>query len=565
MSSNSQQSTISRRQLLAAFGAAGVAMASGGWGADRVFAAESAPSDRTASGTMEAFNVKQYGAVGDGKSDDSAAFQRVVHEISAIGKGVLYIPRGDYRIDTIISKRQESLSMSVVGDGQGLTNLLGNNADGIFQFVHSKRSPQITIRDLSLIAIRPNAGTAIEVKQPEGGNQHNRTLIINNVQIFSNDPQTDYFQYGVQSIGQYRPQFWNVSVSGCSGSDAARSVADDSPLFRGACGIQANGSYAPSFQHCQVWSMQLGYSIVSEKRPGPEGCFMYRSSAVDCRVGVDVGTAGIEPGLAIDACYFRCRDVGLRLKRKYFSVTNSMFMDIGAGKDSPPYTDISLTNSDGAIVTGNIFEEDDSAERTMVQLEGKCSNISIKDNLFRAKGVAMSIGPQSKEITCINNQFNAQATRLMDTKSDGVSFATHEFRGALLYCSKEQSVPEGEWVDIAWDTAEYDTNRFLNTPGGVVIPPGLGIQYVRLTANFTWPDGNQGWKQAEFTKNGNPLFDSGTSEGPGTSVAALNFESPIIPVQDGDVLQVRVRQNTGNALQIKHGPDTWFAVEAVNG
>jgi hypothetical protein len=282
-------------------------------------------------------------------------------------------------------------------------------------------------------------------------------------------------------------------------------------------------------------------------------------------VGVDVGTAGVEPGLAIDACYFRCRDVGLRLKRKYFSVTNSMFVDMGAGKDSPPYTDISLANSDGAIVTGNIFEEDDSAERTMVLLEGKCSDISIKDNLFRAKGVAMSIGPQSKEITCINNQFTAQATRLMDTKSDGVSFATHEFRGALIYCSKGQSIPEGDWVDIAWDTAEYDTDRFLNTAGGVVIPPGLGIQFVRLTANLAESDNSQGWKQAEFTKNGDPLFGISTSEESGASVAALNFESPIIPVQEGDVLQVRVRQDSGKALQLQPGPDTWFAVEAVNG
>jgi hypothetical protein len=478
---------------------------------------------------------------------------------------VLYIPRGDYRIDAIISKRQESLSLSVLGDGQGITNLLGNNADGIFQFVHSQRTPQITIRDLSLIAIRPDAGTAIEVKQPEGGNRHNRTLIIYNVQIFPANTETDFFRYGVQSIGQYRPQFWNVSVSGCSDSSTARSVADDSPLFRGVCGIQANGSYAPSFQHCQVWSMQLGYSIVSEKRPGPEGCFMYRSSAVDCRVGVDVGTAGVEPGLAIDTCYFRCRDAGVRLKRKYFSITNSLFVDMGAGKGAPPYTDISLTNSDGAIVTGNIFEEVDSAERTMIQLEGKCLNISIKDNLFRGKGVAVSIGTQSKDITCINNQFTAQATRLMDTKSNGVTFASHEFRGALLTCSKGQSIPEEEWVEVVWDKAEYDTDRFLNSAGQVVIPPGLGIQFVRLTCNLAWPDHSQGWKQAEFTKNGKPLFEAGNSEEWGASVTAQNFESPIIPVQEGDVLQVRVRQTSGKALPLQPGPDTWFAVEAVNG
>ncbi len=43
-------------------------------------------------------NVKNYGAKGDGKHDDTAAFQKAMMVVSKQGGGIVYVPTGNYRI-----------------------------------------------------------------------------------------------------------------------------------------------------------------------------------------------------------------------------------------------------------------------------------------------------------------------------------------------------------------------------------------------------------------------------------------------------------------------------------
>ena len=42
------------------------------------------------------FNVRSFGAVGDGQTDDTAAFQKALDAASKAGGGVVYAPRGNY-------------------------------------------------------------------------------------------------------------------------------------------------------------------------------------------------------------------------------------------------------------------------------------------------------------------------------------------------------------------------------------------------------------------------------------------------------------------------------------
>jgi hypothetical protein len=44
----------------------------------------------------DVWNVRDFGAKGDGKSDDTAAFQRALDEAGKAGGGVVYAPRGNY-------------------------------------------------------------------------------------------------------------------------------------------------------------------------------------------------------------------------------------------------------------------------------------------------------------------------------------------------------------------------------------------------------------------------------------------------------------------------------------
>ena len=73
----------------------------------------------------EVFNVRDYGAKGDGAIDDAAAIQRAIDAVPA-GGGVVYLPRGSYRIDSQITiTRSETV---LAGDGQTTTDILCNSA-----------------------------------------------------------------------------------------------------------------------------------------------------------------------------------------------------------------------------------------------------------------------------------------------------------------------------------------------------------------------------------------------------------------------------------------------------
>lgn len=89
-----QATKISRRKMLASMGMAGAAM---------VLGSRLLPPIPTASAHAVAdsvFNVKSYGAVGNGVTDDTAAIQSAVNAAAAV-RGVAFFPAGRYKVTQI--------------------------------------------------------------------------------------------------------------------------------------------------------------------------------------------------------------------------------------------------------------------------------------------------------------------------------------------------------------------------------------------------------------------------------------------------------------------------------
>jgi Pectate lyase superfamily protein len=83
-----RQAMQSRRQLLTMGTAAGL-------GGFLTSAASAAPSQKEQLGCCEA-NVRTFGAIGDGQSDDTAAFQRAMDSLHRTAGGMVYAPPGKY-------------------------------------------------------------------------------------------------------------------------------------------------------------------------------------------------------------------------------------------------------------------------------------------------------------------------------------------------------------------------------------------------------------------------------------------------------------------------------------
>ena len=73
----------------------------------------------TAAGTGDFFNVKSFGATGDGTTDDSAAINAAIDAANSVGGGTVYFPYGTYRLLSAITSLNDRgvRLLGVYGDG----------------------------------------------------------------------------------------------------------------------------------------------------------------------------------------------------------------------------------------------------------------------------------------------------------------------------------------------------------------------------------------------------------------------------------------------------------------
>lgn len=363
-------------------------------------------------------SVRDCGAKGDGSTGDSDAFQQAFEQAAASDHAVIRIPPGAYRLDRQVSVEFRGAvgnGLTIAGDGQGVSVLHCASAGGALRIRSELCQTQVTIRDLTLLADIPDAGTAIEVSSSLRGVRNYRTLTVQNVDMRGNGlPTRNFFSRGLCATNQWRPIFQNVVFAGIldpklSESDPANDALRHKPEY----GFCADWSYAPTFQHCYAWACHTGYRIVSRdlKPEGPEDGAFYRCTAVGTRIGMDIDTPIIEPQLVIDACHLNCREAGVRLRnRKFFHITNCLFYC--QTEDQLPYTDIDIANCWAGFVTGNHFhsphpknlQKDPPSLRTCIAIDKQSRHISVTGNLFNGKGVAVRVERGAMDVQTLQNQ-----------------------------------------------------------------------------------------------------------------------------------------------------------------
>jgi hypothetical protein len=74
---------------------------------------------------QDVFNVRDYGAVGDGSTDDTVACQAALTALVAANRGKLYFPTGRYKITAALTLGSHpTVQAQVEGDGKGATTLI---------------------------------------------------------------------------------------------------------------------------------------------------------------------------------------------------------------------------------------------------------------------------------------------------------------------------------------------------------------------------------------------------------------------------------------------------------
>lgn len=108
--------------------------AMGPWGDARVTATGGTKERSLADRAADVFNVKDFHAVGDGATDDSAAIQATIDACKAAGGGVVFFPRGRYRCASRLKVQNTTTSniyICFVGQGAGNANVPSTMAGSI--------------------------------------------------------------------------------------------------------------------------------------------------------------------------------------------------------------------------------------------------------------------------------------------------------------------------------------------------------------------------------------------------------------------------------------------------
>ena len=363
-------------------------------------------------------NVRECGAVGDGVADDSAAFQKAFDQAAAAAHATIRIPAGAYRLARRVEMKFAGAvgnGLALIGDGQGVSVVHCANTNGALKVRSELCQTQVTVRDLTLLADIPDAGTALEVSSSARGVRNYRTLTVLNVDMRGAGlPTHNFFSRGLCALAQWRPLFQNVVFAGILDPALKENdIANDALRFKPEYGICADWSYAPSFQHCYAWSCHTGYRVVSRdlKPEGPEDGAFYRCTSVGTRIGIDVDTPGIEPQLVIDACHLNCRDAGVRLhNRKFFNIVNCLFY--AQTEDQCAYSDVTLQNCWAGVISGNTFHSpqpsnvkpEPASRRTCIAVDKDSRHILVSGNMFNGKGTALRSEAGAKDIQQVNNQ-----------------------------------------------------------------------------------------------------------------------------------------------------------------
>jgi hypothetical protein len=306
-------------------------------------------------------SVKDFGAIGDGTTNDTAAFQAAVNANKAI-----YIPQGTYVLTSQISFANNSIS--IIGDGIGVsvlkwTSAVSNGFYGLF----TNTNVQVTIQNISIRTAVANGGNAINLTFSNSPINDLPSLICRNVQISYVNNATDYWTNGIVLASA-----WNVVI--------------ESTWIVGKTNTFSMQSAITFTDECIVASIIALTSFFTDKainiKGHAEGIGVVGCTLVYHNYGVytDVAGTGVDVYVTDSHISTFVSGVYLYAKSQSFVSANLFYKREDSTSD---YTAIYVENSDSCQISNNILYTLGGSTGTSTGTYTKNSNfLQISTNLY---------------------------------------------------------------------------------------------------------------------------------------------------------------------------------------
>ena len=256
-------------------------------------------------------NVKDFGAVGDGVTDDTAAFINAFSSVIASGGGTIFVPDGIYSIRqkiTVTCNAQQHITLTGCGRYQS-TLKFGGAADLGISFISTSLSnnqlPSFEVTGIGIIASRDNVGTALSF---DYANSNNIDATVNLSNIFIgqdvDNPSESGSGYGYWSRGIYCNNCRNGEIQNLH--------------FFGEMNKAPNLTSSGITLSGESTSFVISSTLILESTTGiyitgtTEGVYVHNSDIVGVYYGVYYNIAsGAEPQLTVTDSHINAQNAGV--------------------------------------------------------------------------------------------------------------------------------------------------------------------------------------------------------------------------------------------------------------
>lgn len=494
---------------------------------------------------QESVSVKDFGAVGDGSTNDTLAFQRAANS----GK-VLFIPEGTY---ILTSQINFTGSPTIRGEGIRESVLQWAGSNGISIVGNANEFDPVNISNLSLRTTGSAAGQAIR--------------IVNTAQIGSSSGVINGRTYGrlnitnVSCTGATNNTFTNGWQRGLYCTDVIHATIDkfhftgkhadgDAGTINSVDGIKFDGDGAPveivikdSWVFHSVNGIDIGKS---------EGIFISQCNLINCNIGVFFQATGLEPQLNLIGNHI---NANINCVRCQYLAQGNISQNLFYARSTAPgnVTGVTLISSRYVMITNNIFVDTQTGNdfnAVVVNSDGLAC--LVKDNVFQKATTAIWLQSGSSGVRVGENVFNTIATnRILDQSS--MSYVKGS--NTLARRTTTTTIASGtSLTPVTWQASDFEYNNSWSGSNPTRLTAHASGRY-RVSATIVFPENATGFRRAAITRNGStvrgfPLVVMNAVSGLGTTISTGEFT---VDLTDGQYIELEIAQNSGSTLTLPVG------------
>lgn len=526
---------------------------------------------------QDVFNVKDYGAYGNGTNDDTESVKAAISAALTNG-GCVYFPAGKYWITSTLSYQTCGKSLQFLGDGSKSV-VLAKDANGsttkfsgtsLFDLKATTSYVCFHFRNFQMeVDAVDGDKTAVKIYcAPAVATHRDNLLLMDSVNVQSAGTTATSWNNGVKMVYASNALFNNCTFSGKTDNGPGKGIefATGMSVNTMVCNCNLNfweyGIYCPIYQEGIALSNTLMVAVTTG---------IYCKSDQDLR-----GTNLLVMGTHIDARGASSSALDLENWSAVFCV-GSLF--IAAGTYNLNFKRVFESSVVGCQIYGATTHGVYLTGAT-VGGYGTLSSIAVNiiSNNFRGPTTDITAATDSTNIVARGNvradaASNYSETIAYLTTSDSGTYNQIEkavivgVNGTLYRTSDQTGIADNTETDVIWQAERYTAgfgiwdsgnNTRINVPSGV--------KRVRVSAGINWDSSTDGEFITKIKDNSGNEWAIDNRKGTTTSgTGSCTVVTPIIDIPATSItyFKVAVTQITGGTLDLKASYATYFTLEVL--